>query len=122
MLIAVTAPLTITLMLYAPPLFSWIFGEEWGLAGVYLQILMPALALKFVVSTISTTFGATGHNRLGAIWKITAFVVTFAVLVIFAPQVDIVGIFVVLLLTDLALYGLYYSFAWYAAGNPLEHR
>ena len=91
-LIAVITPMSVILMQFAPSLVSWIFGDEWELAGIYLQILMPALALRFVVSTLSTTLSATGHNRLGAIWKVTAFVVTFAVLMIFAPEVDALGI------------------------------
>ena len=119
-LIAVITPMSVILMQFAPSLVSWIFGDEWELAGIYLQILMPALALRFVVSTLSTTLSATGHNRLGAIWKVTAFVVTFAVLMIFAPEVDALGIFFVLLLTDITLYSFYYFLVWYAAGNPME--
>ena len=117
-LVAIVVPVGIVLVLFAAPLFAWIFGEEWRVAGGYLQILMPALALRFVVSTISTTFGATGNNRLGALWKVVAFVVTLSALVIAAPRVDASGIFLVLMLTDIFLYSLYYLLAWHAAANP----
>lgn len=122
MLLFIVSPLLVILILYAPPLFAWAFGEDWRVAGDYLQILMPSLALQFVVSTVSTTFGATGHNRLGAIWKITAFVVTFGVYLVFAPRVDVMGMFVAMMLTDLALYSFYYFLAWHAAGHPLGYR
>lgn len=122
LLAAIVAPLMLFLMLYAPPLFAWVFGEQWRVAGTYLQILMPALALRFVVSTVSTTFSATGHNRLGAIWKVTAFVVTLSVLLLAAPEVDETGIFYVILLIDLSLYTFYYALAWRAATRPVGYR
>lgn len=122
LLAAIVLPLMLLLILFAPPLFGWAFGEEWRVAGIYLQILMPALALQFVVSTVSTTFGATGNNRLGAIWKVTAFVVTFGMFAIVAPQVDIAGMFVAILITNLSLYGFYYLLAWRAAGHPMDCR
>lgn len=122
LLAAIVAPLMLLLMLYAPPLFGWVFGEQWRVAGTYLQILMPALALRFVVSTLSSTFGATGNNKLGAIWKVTAFLLTFGVYLSVAPRVDVTGMFVAILLTDLALYSFYYLLAWRAAGHPRAYR
>jgi len=116
------SPLLIIVVFYAPPLFAWIFGEQWRIAGTYLQILMPALAVRFVASTLSSTFGATGHNRLGAFWKITAFLVTLGVFMTAASRVDVTGMFVVMLMTDLFLYLLYYVMAWYAAGHPMGYR
>ena len=118
----IVLPFTLLLVFYAPPLFAWIFGEQWRLAGVYLQVLMPALALRFVVSTISTTFGATGNNRLGAIWKVTAFIVSLGVFIVVAPRVDVMGMFTVILIMDLVLYGFYFLLAWRAAGHPLSYR
>lgn len=121
-LAAIVSPLIILLIFFAPHLFSLIFGDQWRVAGVYLQILMPALALRFVVSTISSTFGATGNNRLGAIWKITAFFVTLVVFWLAAPRVDVAEMFFIMLVADIALYSLYYLLAWRAAGNPLRYR
>jgi O-antigen/teichoic acid export membrane protein len=121
MLVAIVSPLLVLLMLFAPQLFNFVFGDNWEMAGVYLQVLMPALALKFVVSTLSTTFGATGNNRLGAIWKIMAFCVTLAVFWILAPHVGVMGMFITMLVVDLVLYGLYYFLVWYAAGNPVRY-
>jgi O-antigen/teichoic acid export membrane protein len=118
LLVAIVSPLAIALILFSPGLFAWIFGEEWREAGSYLQILMPALAFRFVISTVSTTFGATGNNRLGAVWKVVAFLVTFVVLLIAAPRVEVYGIFVIILITDIILYSFYYALAWRAAGHP----
>jgi O-antigen/teichoic acid export membrane protein len=118
LLATVVTPVAVVLIMFAPSLFAWVFGEQWRAGGSYLQILMPALALRFIASTVSTTFGATGNNRLGAVWKVSAFGVTFVVLFLAAPRVDAEGMFVTFLLTDLFLYSFYYLLAWRAAGHP----
>jgi len=41
------------IVLFAPDIFSFIFGESWKEAGVYTQILSPWLLLNILVSTIS---------------------------------------------------------------------
>lgn len=109
------SPLMIVFMLYAPDIFEYIFGLQWRLAGEYLQILMPAIALKFVVSTISTTFGATGNNRLSALWKIIAFIVTLLVFLVVAPRATPSVMFTAILIMDLFLYAFYYILAWRSA-------
>lgn len=117
-LLALVAVPTLVLVLWAPELFSWAFGERWREAGALLTILMPTLALQFVVSTVSPTFGATGHNALAAVWKVIAFLVTLAVFVFVAPSLNVQGIFVAIAITNAALYALYYALAWYCARNP----
>jgi lipopolysaccharide exporter len=121
MLGSVVLPLTLFIILYAPQLFAFIFGEEWRVAGGYLQILMPALGLRFIASTVSSTFGATGHNRLGGFWKVCAFVVTLGVYFVMAPRVDLYGMFMTIMVTDLVLYAFLYSLVWYAAGHPRRY-
>jgi O-antigen/teichoic acid export membrane protein len=71
--------------IYAPELFSFVFGEKWLVAGQFAQIMIPAIALRFIVSTLSSTLGATKNNKIGAIWKIIYFVSTILVLSIYAP-------------------------------------
>ena len=80
---------TIIFVLFSPWIFETVFGEKWREAGVYLQILMPSLAVRFVVSTLSFTIDATNNSHLGAIWKIIAFITTSIVFFIFAPGGDI---------------------------------
>lgn len=117
MLVAILSPLLMIVLFYAPALFAWIFGEQWRIAGTYMRILMPALAVQFVASTLSTTFWATGHNRLCALWKVLAFVGTLTIFMTAAPRVDVIGMFKVMLVTNFVLYSAYYFMAWYAAGH-----
>jgi len=41
------------IILFAPDIFSFVFGEVWREAGVYTQILFPWLLLNILVSSIS---------------------------------------------------------------------
>lgn len=109
---------TIILMIFSPSIFSFCFGEEWREAGIYMKILIPAIAVRFVISTVSTTLDATQNNSLGAIWKVTSFVVTFVVFMLFAPRRDAITLFKAVVLMDIALYLFYFLFIWRAAGRP----
>lgn len=50
--------------LVAPSLFSWVFGDEWRVAGEYAQVMIPALWVRFVAATVSTTALAHSANRV----------------------------------------------------------
>lgn len=68
-------------MLLAPPLFELLFGVEWRIAGVYVQILSPALAIKFVASPLSIVFEVLNRQEISTIWKIISLLSTSAFLV-----------------------------------------
>jgi O-antigen/teichoic acid export membrane protein len=107
------------LMIWGPDLFASIFGESWRMAGDLSGILMPAFALRFVVSTISGTLAATGHVKLGSVWQLIFLAGTFTMFTILAPRLSINDLFFAMLLTDLLLYLLYASFIWYSVKNPV---
>ncbi|MDX1651663.1 MAG: oligosaccharide flippase family protein [Brumimicrobium sp.] len=46
-------PFTI-IFLFGEPIFIWVFGEKWGLAGKISEILSPWLMVNFIASPIST--------------------------------------------------------------------
>lgn len=46
----------LVLVLYAPPLFSFVFGAQWETAGVYAQTLSWMFLFGFVVSPLSNLF------------------------------------------------------------------
>ena len=119
LLLAVAALPSALLMLSAPQLVSWVFGTAWHEAGVLLVILMPALAVQFVVSTLSLSFVAAGHLRLQATWQVFALLTT---LVVFAWAVrgDIERFFWAYMIKDVALYSLYYAMLVYAMCHPAQ--
>lgn len=122
LLTAIATPPSIALMLYAPDLFSFVFGAQWRSAGDLLVIMMPSIAIQFVVSALSPACGVTGHNRLGALWKAISFVVTLFVLLVFSSEAKSASLLIALSATNVMLYCLYYGFIWYSTANPRSRR
>jgi|GEM_PF-4329939 len=50
---SVAFPICGILLVFGPGLFSFIFGEEWRLAGRFAQILAPLLFLNFLTSSVT---------------------------------------------------------------------
>lgn len=119
-LLAVALPASVFIMLSAPQLFSWVFGETWRQAGVLLVILMPALAVQFVVSPLSLSFVAAGHLRLQAAWQGISLLTTLAVFSWSGCSVDIERFFWAYMIKDVALYGLYYAMLVFALRHPVR--
>ncbi len=122
LLTAIAAPPSIGLMIFAPDLFVFVFGAPWRRAGELLVIMMPSIAIQFVVSTLSPACGVTGHNRLGALWKSISFAVTLSVLLVFSSGAKGSSLFIAISAANVTLYCLYYGFIWYSTANPRSRR
>ncbi len=118
LLIGIVLIPVLILILYAPQLFSFIFGHQWQEAGIYARILAPAIVVRFVASTMSTTLWATQHTKLLGVWKVIFFVVTLGVLSIFAGKVNVIELLKIIVISDISLYLLYCFFIYYSALKP----
>lgn len=76
MLFVFSLPIFLLLYLFAPPLFSVVFGAEWADGAIYLRILIPLFAARFVVSPVSTAALAKGHQLGTMVWQICLLLVT----------------------------------------------
>jgi O-antigen/teichoic acid export membrane protein len=117
-LLAVAVPPSVLLVFNAPLLFSWFFGETWRQAGELLAILMPALAVQFVVSPLSLSFLAAGHLRLQTAWQVLSLLATLAVFTWAGRTGDVEQFFWAFMIKDVALYGLYYTMLVFALRHP----
>lgn len=99
---------TILITLWGGPLFSLAFGPEWYTAGVLLTILMPALAVQFIVSTLSLSFLATGKLRLVSYWQALSFILSVVIFEIAGRNGDIYEFFWYYMLKDIVAYTVYY--------------
>jgi O-antigen/teichoic acid export membrane protein len=117
-LLCVSAPAALVFIFWGPSIFAFVFGENWREAGEVSRILAFALAFKFVSSTLSSTLGATNNNQYGAIWKITAFVSTCAVLTAGAYTGSVRTFLVALVLNEIAIYSFYFYLIYRAAKHP----
>ncbi len=106
------------IILWGPDLFAFVLGEKWLIAGEYARILMPAIAVQFIASTLSSTLGATNNNRIGALWKVISFLITALVFFVLAPKGKISILLYALCITNLILYCLYFAAILLAAHKP----
>jgi len=55
--------------LFAPPVFDFVFGDEWRMAGQYVRILSPMLLVRFVVSPLSQTLNILEQQGVMFVWE-----------------------------------------------------
>lgn len=75
-LVILALPPFLIVGLVAPPVFAFVFGEEWREAGVYAQLLTPFYFLSFVASPLSRTLYVTERQREDLFWQVGLFVLT----------------------------------------------
>jgi O-antigen/teichoic acid export membrane protein len=102
------------LLFFGKELFYLVFGANWADAGVYAQILAPAIAIKFIVSPISTIFLATNKISLGSLWQTLYFMTSIATLY-FASKYNIGTFLWIYTVHELCLYTLYFYLMLMAA-------
>lgn len=100
--------------------FRIVFGEEWRMGGDLLVILFPAIAIQFVVSTVSMTLPATGHLRSLGFWQILSMVVHFTMFWFCAPILAPKPLFLAMAVTMAAMYILYFILILRAARSPVR--
>ena len=67
-------------LFYGAEMFIMVFGDGWAQAGAYAQVLVIAIAVKFVVSPLSTIFMAIDKIKVGAFWQLVYFLTTILML------------------------------------------
>lgn len=54
LLTVVAIPVVVGLIILSPLVFGWFFGEEWSVAGSYVQILAPMFGIRLIVSPLTS--------------------------------------------------------------------
>ncbi len=72
-------PFTI-LGIFAPELFSFVFGENWKVAGEFAQIMTPMLFLKFIINPLSYTFYIVQKQQMNFLGQIFLLLATIMAL------------------------------------------
>jgi O-antigen/teichoic acid export membrane protein len=70
---------TLILLLFAPQLFSWVFGPDWQPAGELARILAPLCFLNFIASPLSYVFFVAGKQKMELLWQVALFLMTMTV-------------------------------------------
>lgn len=77
------------LMIFAPWVFSFVFGEKWAMAGTISQILAPMFMLKFIVSPLTYIFFIAKKQKedfYGHIFMVALVILAFVVVRIFTQD------------------------------------
>lgn len=69
----------LVLLLAAPQLFGWVFGEDWRPAGELARILAPMSFLNFIASPLSYVFAVAGKQKIELLWQVVLFLMTVTV-------------------------------------------
>ncbi|MFM7007400.1 MAG: lipopolysaccharide biosynthesis protein [Flavobacteriales bacterium] len=72
-LFALSVPFAVILFFFASPLFAFVFGEDWALAGELTAVLIFGQTFKFIVSPLSSTLVALQEVRFSALWQVLYF-------------------------------------------------
>lgn len=68
----------LVLLLFAPHLFAWVFGEDWRASGELAQLMAPLFLLNFVASPLSYVFFVAGRQQADLWWQVALFTMTLA--------------------------------------------
>ncbi|OCA88918.1 lipopolysaccharide biosynthesis protein [Pseudobacillus wudalianchiensis] len=70
------------LYIISPWLFSFVFGNEWRVAGEYTRLMMPMLFFQFITNPLSSLFMVLEKQKLDLLWQSVLFILTTGALVI----------------------------------------
>ena len=72
-------PLFAVIFIFAEPIFGFVFGEEWRVAGTYARYLIPLLYIRFVVSPVSVSLSVFEKQHLSLYVQLGMLIVTLLV-------------------------------------------
>ncbi|MFW5792645.1 MAG: lipopolysaccharide biosynthesis protein [Bacteroidota bacterium] len=98
--------MVIVILLIAPWAFKLYAGEAYRISGVFSQILVPAAALKIIVSPISIVFIALKKIKIISIWQISNFVLLCSLY--FFRHLEIVDFLKVYVAIDIISYSVFF--------------
>jgi O-antigen/teichoic acid export membrane protein len=110
---------SLLLFLFAPPLFSWIFGTAWRPAGEFARVLAPLCFFNFIASPLSYVFFIAGKQKMELRWQIALFLMTVAV---FSAPLSLCKSVLWYAIGRSALYVVYLIMSYQCSLNGSGHR
>ncbi len=109
---------SLLLFLFAPPLFSWVFGADWRPAGEFARVLAPLCFFNFIASPLSYVFFIAGKQKMELRWQIALFLMTVAV---FSAPLSLCQSVLWYAVGRSALYVVYLVMSWQCSLNGSSH-
>ena len=65
------------MQVWGEELFAFVFGDDWKTAGSMASILVYAVAVRFIVSPLSSVLAIKQHMFKGFCWQLLYFITCF---------------------------------------------
>ena len=115
-LLIVGSPVFFIPLIAGPFLFSFVFGENWVVAGQFAAILSITYWVKLIVSPLSSIFNSIGKIRIASYWQTAYFITSVLTLGTVAYNgISIENLFIVYVIHELIMYGIYFILEFYHA-------
>lgn len=105
-LLVIAIPFVAMFTLFGTELFTFVFGQKWAMAGNFATTLSVAVAVRFVVSPLSSVLDLNLNVERGVRWQIIYFF-TITITLIAASGLEINKFLLVFVIHEVLLYGLY---------------
>ncbi|QIB52619.1 lipopolysaccharide biosynthesis protein [Pseudomonas sp. OIL-1] len=117
----IAMPATLLLVIGAPELFFFVFGESWRQAGEFARWMAPWLYMVFITSPLSTLFSIMERERQGLLFQAGLLSVRVLAVFIGASLFDDLMLTVMLFAAVSALFWIgFLLWVCLASGNPLS--
>lgn len=97
-------PPAVLIFIAGPELFSFIFGENWRLAGEFARWMTPWLYLHFISSPLSMIFAVTEKMNQSLTWQIIFFAANFFAILVGVLNGDATKTIITLSVANAACY------------------
>lgn len=97
----------IPFIIWGEEIFGFAFGDDWRLAGTYVQVLAVAVLIKFIVSPISTIFHVTNNLYAVSLWQGIYLCSTITIFYVFR-NTEFASVLVIYAIHEVFLYALYF--------------
>ncbi|MBE0472265.1 MAG: oligosaccharide flippase family protein [Methyloprofundus sp.] len=112
----VAMPITLTLVFFAPLLFSFVFGEDWRKAGEMVQWMAPWLYFQFVSSPLSSVFAVLNSENKTMLFQGILFASRLASMVYGGMYLDLIYTVALFSIVSLIFYIFYLSWIFRYSG------
>lgn len=86
LLSGIAVPFCLIFMFYGVEIFSFVFGQNWALAGEFAGPLSIAAGIRFMVSPLSVVLNLNHNVKKGVGWQVTYFFTLTSVLLLCSQQ------------------------------------
>lgn len=112
-------PFVSVIFLFGEDIFAFVFGEAWKNAGSMATILVFAVAIRFVVSPLSSLMALEENIKLGSLWQVLYFI-SLSITLSISSQFSLRIFLNIFVIHEVILYLLYFYFILKASNRMVD--